>query len=171
MMELLKNKDENIVINILRLIMNLITQTDSESNLGRLITEANDYEIVLQLIKMIKFGPNIKHCFFSKQVIYMTISLLRSFIPFSTNVKPIIMNDKGQKSEICDISVKLRILNFLKPENIHEINEEMENAILSVLTQIARDEPDYKVQIGKEFIKSAGGRLEVLMKYFDYKAK
>lgn len=57
----------------------------------------------------------------------------------------------------------MRILNLLKPENIHKMNEEMENAVLSILTQIARDEPDYKVQIGREFIKSASSRLEVLM--------
>ena len=94
--------DEQILINTLRLTMSLITQTDSESNIASTITEANYYEMIRQLIKMIKFGPNIKHCYFSKQVTYMTISLLRSFIPFSSQVKPIIMNDRAdQESHIC----------------------------------------------------------------------
>ena len=101
----------------------------------------------------------------------MCVSLLRAFIPFSTNVKPLIMNDKADpKSVICTDSVKMRILNLLKPENIHEMSEEMENAILSILTQIVRDEPDYKIQIGKEFIKSAGNRIEALMRFCRYKA-
>lgn len=65
-MELLRSKDENIMINNLKLIMTLINQTGSESNLGRQIGEANDNEIIYQLVKLIKFGPNIKHCFFSK---------------------------------------------------------------------------------------------------------
>ena len=46
----------------------------------------------------------------------------------------------------------MRILNLQKPENIGNSNQEMENAIISILTQIVRDEPDYKIQIGKEFI-------------------
>lgn len=58
-MDLLRNKDEIILINTLRLVMSLITQTDSESNLSRIITETNDHEIIRQLIRMIKFGPNI----------------------------------------------------------------------------------------------------------------
>ena len=46
-MDLLRNKDENIMINNLKLIMTLINQTKgSESNLGRLIGEANESEII-----------------------------------------------------------------------------------------------------------------------------
>jgi hypothetical protein len=45
-MELLRSKDENIMINNLKLIMTLINQTGSESNLGRQIGEANDNEII-----------------------------------------------------------------------------------------------------------------------------
>jgi hypothetical protein len=85
----------------------------------------------------------------------MCISLLRAFIKcgIGHNVKPIIMNDKRDpKSEINNESCKMRILNLQKPENIGNSNQEMENAIISILTQIVRDEPDYKIQIGKEFI-------------------
>lgn len=80
------------------------------------------------------------------------------------------MNNKAQKdSEICKDSVKMRIMNLLKPVNIGESSQEMENAILSILTQIVRDEPEYKIQIGKEFIDSAGKRIKILMQYMRYK--
>ena len=101
----------------------------------------------------------------------MSISLLRSLISFSGQVKPMIMNDKADPSSMtCVYSVRVRLLKLLEPKNIHEMNEEMENAVLSILTQIVRDEPDYKNIVGRDFIPSAGSRLEELMKYFDYKA-
>lgn len=49
-MELLRNKDEYILVNTLKLVMTLISQSGSESNNGRQIADANENEIILMLI-------------------------------------------------------------------------------------------------------------------------
>lgn len=79
--ELLESKDEDVVLNTLKLIMTLITKKQGESTqIGRDIAEKKDNFILKRLIKLINHGTNIKYTYFSNQVYFMTLSLLRAFI-------------------------------------------------------------------------------------------
>ena len=79
--ELMNSKDEDILVNCLRLIMTLIAQKAGETNqIGRTLAEENGNQLLKKLISLIKEGPNINYCHFSKQVYFMCISLLRAFI-------------------------------------------------------------------------------------------
>lgn len=53
------------------------------------------------------------------------------------------------------------LLDLMKPENIHQIKarQDIEDAILSLFTQLVRDEREYKTKLGKKFIKIAKDRL------------
>jgi len=46
-------------------------------------------------------------------------------------------------------------MDMLKPANIHKIDAEIESSILSLLTQLVREEIDYKRTVGKTFINDA----------------
>ena len=98
--ELLNSKDEDILLNSLRLIMTLIASSKvGEPNLiGRQLAEENDNQITKRLIKLIKEGPGINFCVFDKQVYFMAISLLRAFLQHSSNTKTLIMSDSSGES-------------------------------------------------------------------------
>ena len=80
--DLLNSKDEEILVNCLRLIMTLIAANKSGelNQLGRVFADNSNNLIIRRLIQLIKEGPAINFCQFSKQVTYMSITLLRSFI-------------------------------------------------------------------------------------------
>jgi len=79
--DLLNAKDEDILLNTLRLIMTLIAQKQGDTSMiGRTLAEESDNKIIKRLIQLIKEGPNINYCFFTKQVNFMCVSLLRAFI-------------------------------------------------------------------------------------------
>lgn len=40
------------------------------------------------------------------------------------------------------------MIQRINPDNLHAINKDIENAILSLLTQIVKEETDYKRTIG-----------------------
>ena len=53
--DLLESKDEEILLNILKLIMTLITQKPSEtSQIGRTLAEENENSIIRKIIKIVK---------------------------------------------------------------------------------------------------------------------
>jgi hypothetical protein len=85
-MLLIYSKDEDIVINILKLIMTLIAKNKNETSLiGRVLADEEygnmgQHALIKALIYLIKKGPNIPHCFFSKQVTFIAVSLLRAFL-------------------------------------------------------------------------------------------
>jgi hypothetical protein len=99
-MQLINSKDEDILINILKLIMTLIAKNKNEISLiGRFLADQENAEfgshaLIKRLIILIKYGPDIPHCFFSKQVTFLSISLLRAFLQHSSAVKTLIMADK-----------------------------------------------------------------------------
>jgi hypothetical protein len=164
----MNSKDEDILINCLRLIMTLIAQKAGETNqIGRTLAEENGNQLIKKLISLIKEGPNINYCHFTKQVYFMCISLLRAFIQHSVSTKQLIMNDRG--SGKYPTAVKQVIVELLHPRNLHLIDHNTENAILSLLTQIVRDEIEYKRVIGHMFIPQIGERLRELIRYVQYK--
>jgi len=71
-MLLINSKDEDILINILKLIMTLIAKNKNETSLiGRVLAdeeyaEMGHHALIKSLIQLIKKGPNIPHCFFTK---------------------------------------------------------------------------------------------------------
>lgn len=151
-MMLINSKDEDILMNILKLIMTLIAKNKNETSLiGRVLAEEENVEygknaLIKRLILLIKYGPNIPHCFFSKQVTFISISLLRAFLQHSSAVKTLIMSDKIphiKKTEVdhihkifvpynedCFIMV---LIHKLFSKNVGLIDAEIENAIYSML--------------------------------------
>ena len=123
------------------------------------------------MIKLIKEGPGISFCTFDKQVYFMAICLLRAFLQHSSSTKTLIMSDPSGESPRYPRSVVTVMMDWLKPKNLDEINPEIENAILSLLTQVVRDEMDYKKRIGANFMEPiVNERLKQLKKYHLQKA-
>ena len=83
--------------------------------------------------------------------------------------KQLIMNDKGAGKY--PEPVRSVLVNMMKPCNLHLIDHNTENSILSLLTQLVRDELEYKRQIGAMFIPMIGERLKEIMRYVQYKAR
>lgn len=80
-MELLESKDEDVVVNTLKLIMTLITKKPGDTTqMGRDLAEKKDYDILKRLISLVNEGTSIKFTHFSNQVYFMAFSLLRAFI-------------------------------------------------------------------------------------------
>lgn len=81
-------------------------------------------------------------------------------------------NSGEQLDQVDDPSFLTVIISKLKPECIGQIDHEIENAILSILTQVIRNDDSNKKTIGKMFIKEiAGQRLDNLIEYSLFKAK
>ena len=111
--DLLDSKDEDILLNNLRLIMTLITQKKQEtSQIGRMLSEEGKCRIIVRLIRLIKYGPEIFFCKFGKETYLMAISLLRAFMLYSPVTKRLIMTDR-QISEKNDPRMHKRYPNYV----------------------------------------------------------
>ena len=77
------------------------------------------------------------------------------------------MSDKGNGKFTKPL--REHLVWLMKPKQLHLIDHKTESTILSLLTQIVRDELDYKRTIGKLFIRAAGERLSELSRYLAYK--
>ena len=112
--------NEDILMNALRLIMTLIASKKGETNMiGRQLAEDSDNKIIKRLIALIKQGPDINYCQFSKQVLFMSISLLRAFIQHSVTTKALFMNDKHDLKYTKPI--KDVLLDYLHPPRSEKI--------------------------------------------------
>ena len=174
-MQLLNSKDEDVLVNMLKLVMNLIAKNRSEtsSQIGRTLAEEENIEyganaILKRLIKLVKRGPDIPHCSFSKAVTFMAVGLLRAFIQHSSATKALMMTDKATPGGENFLEA---VINKLHPDNIGQIDQEIEGAILSLLTQVVSEEIEHTGTVGEHFIKDAGARLEALLDYMRFKAK
>ena len=131
--DLMDSKDEEILMNALRLVMTLIASKKGETNMiGRQLAEDSDNKIIKRLIGLIKQGPEINYCHFSNQVLFMSISLLRAFIQHSTSTKSLFMNDKHDLKYTKPI--KDVLLDYMHPQKIWQITPNIEEAILSLMT-------------------------------------
>jgi hypothetical protein len=63
----------------------------------------------------------------------MAVSLLRAFIQHSTATKALMMNDKETHGGENFLEA---VINKLHPDNIGQIDRDIEGAILSLLTQV-----------------------------------
>ena len=103
----------------------------------------------------------------------MAVTLLRAFIQNSDsssacNTKVLIMKDPDLREEDARYrkSVITKLMYWMSPKGLDEIDSTIENAILSLFTQIIKDETDYNLKIGKEFIpQCANERLKLVKKY------
>ena len=68
-------------------------------------------------------------------------------------------------------ALREHLVGLMKPKQLATIDHKTESAILSLITQIVRDEQDYKRTIGKLFIRTAGERLSELSRYMAYKQR
>ena len=127
-------------MNNLRLIMTLITQKKSEtSQIGRTIAEDSDYRIIKKIIRLCKEGLGINFCILKKQIYFMALSLLRAFILYSNQTKRLIMNDKVSSTRF-NYTIISHLNRMMDPANIENINHDIEGAILSLFTQIVKEE-------------------------------
>jgi len=120
--------------------MTLITQKKSEtSQIGRTIAEDSDYRIIKKIIRLCKEGLGINFCILKKQIYFMALSLLRAFILYSNQTKRLIMNDKVSSTRF-NYTIISHLNRMMDPANIENINHDIEGAILSLFTQIVKEE-------------------------------
>ena len=168
-MDLLNSKDKDVVLNNLRLIMTLIKKPRSgDATIGKKLADekgkhGEDLILVQRLIKLVKYGPQttsfhypIPFCRFPNQINYLAINIIRAFIQYNGKTKSIIMHDKANtvndlnKDRQKDPSLNVKriddpkfltlILSMIYPDNLKRIDHETQNAILSLLYQLCRDE-------------------------------
>ena len=101
-----------------------------------------------RLIQLIIEETGIPYTHFGNQVNFMAISLLRAFIQHSSSTKTVIMQDSSGTKGPGKKTVTKSMIQRINPDNLHKINKDIENAILSLLTQIVKEETDYKRTIG-----------------------
>lgn len=53
--------------------------------------EAHEYKLIKRIIQLIKEGPAINFCQFSKKVYFYATSLLRAFLGYCVQTKKLIM--------------------------------------------------------------------------------
>jgi hypothetical protein len=98
--ELLESKDEDVLLNTLKLVMTLITKKAGDTTqIGRDLADANDQKILHELIHLVNEETGIPYTHFSNQVYFMLFSLLRAFIQHSPNTRNLIMADKGKQDK------------------------------------------------------------------------
>lgn len=112
---------------------------------------------------------------------FLAISLLRALIQHSSHVKPLIVSDKEVKesfgkdapkkhARVVDPSFLTVITSMIGPDCVAEIDQDIENAILSLLIQLVREEIDNKKKVGQMFIEEvAGPRMRTIIEYVKYK--
>ena len=73
-MDLLDSKDEDIMLNCLRLIMTLINKKKGDtSQIGRTLGEEKDYAMIRRLIHLVKDETGINYTHYCKDVYYYAI--------------------------------------------------------------------------------------------------
>lgn len=145
-LEYLTCKEEDTLLNILRLFLALIANAEP---IGKQICEENDNEAIYSLLNILK-GPTIPMTHFSLKITFFTLTIYRALIQYSLNAKSFLVDDKKAMEAI---------LNLIKPDQIPMINEQIESTIYSFLTQVVREEPDYKRIIGKRLLPICNDRI------------
>ena len=105
----------------------------------------------------------------------MVIQLLRIFITHSQNsgkLKQAILHDKNRDDGTMVIrfnhTVLKCLLDMIHPLNLQKINEEIENAIMSLFIELCRDSETYREEFMKEFLPYMADRLDSIMIYTRY---
>eukprot|EP00347_Sterkiella_histriomuscorum_P016136 403354352 len=145
-LEYLTCKEEDTLQNVLKLLQALINKSET---IGKQICEENNNEAVHSLLKIL-LGPDIPMTKFSLKITFLAIQILRALIQYSLNAKSLFVDN----TQAMDAVIKL-----IRVENVLQINEVMEMSIYSFLTQIVREESDYKRIIGKRVLPICNERL------------
>ena len=67
--------------------------------------------------------------------------------------------------------VVYKLNNMMSVKEIHTIDERIEIAIISLFTQVVKEELEYKKTIAELFIPKAGERLEAVREYTKWARK
>lgn len=126
---------------------------------------------------MLKQGPGIYYTEFGVQIKFMIIQLLRIFITYSGNslkLKQEIMTDKNRETSIGVIRFNHSVLNYLmdqiKPDNLMNITEDIENATMSLFITLFKDNATYQEEFMREYFpKVMQPRLYDLVIYRRYR--
>ena len=169
-MNLLENKDDEIILNTMRLIMTLIKKnTGDEAARGKYMVDFNDFSLIYRIKNLIMFGTQINGTNFSKNTIFMALSLLRAFIGHSKkDVIGILMENAFSGNALKPAhhgGLIKELVELINPRTIHMINKDIECAVLAILNLICKEEVDLKVKIGGPFLLSAALRLDHLKKF------
>ena len=93
-METLASKQNDILINILRLVLTIIAKSET---FAVQIAEYNDSEMVSILLTILT-GPKIPLVQFNTKVKHYVLLVLRQLIKFNLQVKQIVMDEKHLES-------------------------------------------------------------------------
>ena len=111
-MEYLTCKEEDTLLNILRLFLALIANSES---IGKQICEENNNEALTSLLRILKGpSPTIPMTHFSLKITFFALTIYRALISYSINAKSLLVDDKKALEAI---------LTLIKPENLPNITE------------------------------------------------
>ena len=147
-LEYMTCKEEDTLLNILRLLLALIANSEP---IGKLICEENDNEAIYSLLNILK-GPSIPNTRFSIKITFFALTIMRALIRHSMTPKMLFVRDHAALDSI---------LSHIKPDagKGAPINEQTEVCIYSFFLQVIREEAEYKRIIGKKLIPLCSKRL------------
>ena len=119
--------------------------------ISKLICEENHSEAIYSLMNILK-GPNIPNTKFSTRITFTALTILRALIKSSSTPKIILLQQDNQ--EALD-----SIIALIDPDNAHNLTDKLEVCTYSFITQLVRDEADYKRIVGKKVIPVCQRRL------------
>ncbi|CDW74435.1 arm repeat protein [Stylonychia lemnae] len=146
-LEYLTCKEEDTLLNILKLLQALINKSET---IGKQISEENNNECVHSLLRILQ-GPDIPMTKFSLKITFLALQILRALIQYSLNAKSLFIDNAGAIEAV---------IKLIRIDQILTINEVMEMSIYSFLTQMVREENDYKRIIGKKVLPICNERLQ-----------
>lgn len=163
-LEYLTCKREIILLNVLRLILVFIVNSETFT---KKITEENDQEAVKSLLDILS-GPGFRNTEFSIKVSYFVLIILRQMIKYSHNAKNTILQYQHKDDSKRAKAGLEPIIAFVEPAKLHATSENLEICIYQFLTQLVREEPENKRMVGKlVFERVLQGRISRILQGID----
>jgi hypothetical protein len=128
----------------LRLFLALIANSE---HIAKLISEENNNEALYSILAILK-GPNIPNTKFSPKITFFALTIMRALMQSSALPKIFFIDDPQSLDAV---------LSHLRSSAT--LSEQTEVCIYSFLTQVIKDEPDYKRIIGKKLMPLCHQRL------------
>ena len=113
------------------------------------MAEESKNEAIIHLLKIFQ-GPEIPMTNFSIKITFMALQIMRKLIQYSSKAKSMFIESNGAMDAI---------IKLIRTDNITYINELIEGSAYSFLTQVIREESDYKRILGKRVLSVLNERL------------
>ncbi|TNV85265.1 hypothetical protein FGO68_gene15236 [Halteria grandinella] len=145
-LEYLTCKEEDCLLNILRLLLALIANSEP---LSKLVCESNNSEAIHSLLSVLK-GPAIPNTKFGLKITFFALAIIRALVQYSIIPKSLFVRDVGAQEAV---------IGVIDGDKVKGVSEQVEVCVYSFFTQVIREEVDYKRILGRKLLPLCAHRL------------